>query len=49
MPDEPSDDAPLIDPDEPDWAAEIKRLRAARGDRLAEQLADEDRKEPPVE
>jgi len=49
MPDEPSDDAPLTDPDEPDWAAEIKRLRAARGDQLAEQLADEDRKEPPVE
>jgi hypothetical protein len=49
MPDEPSDDTLLTDPDEPDWAAEIKRLRAERGDRLAEQLADEDRKEPPVE
>jgi hypothetical protein len=49
MPDEPDADAPPTDPGEPDWAAEIKRLRATRGDRLAEQLADEDRKDPPVE
>jgi hypothetical protein len=49
MPDEPDADAPPTDPDEPDRAAEIKRLRATRGDRLAEQLADEDRKDPPVE
>jgi len=49
MPDEPDTDVPLTDPDERDWAAEIKRLRAARGDRLAEQLADDDRKDPPVE
>jgi hypothetical protein len=47
MPDEP--DAPVVDPDEPDWAEEIKRIRAARGDRLAEQLADDERKDPPVE
>jgi hypothetical protein len=40
---------PLAEPEEPAWAEEIKRLRAARGDRLAAQLADEDRKEPPVE
>jgi hypothetical protein len=49
MADEHADETPLTDPEEPDWAEEIKRLRAARGDRLAEQLADEDRKEPPVE
>ena len=49
MADEHPDDTPLTDPEEPAWAEEIKRLRAARGDRLAEQLADEDRKEPPVE
>jgi hypothetical protein len=49
MPHEPEPDASLIDPEEPEWAAEIKRLRAGRGDRLAEQLADDDRKEPPVE
>jgi hypothetical protein len=53
MPDEPLDDATDgdvdHDPDDADWASEIKRLRAARGDRLAEQLADETRKEPPVE
>ncbi len=47
MPDEP--DAPVVDADEPDWAEEIKRIRAARGDRLAEQLADDERKDPPVE
>jgi hypothetical protein len=49
MADEQGEDAPLVGPNEPDWAAEIRRLRAARGDRLAEQLADDDRKEPPVE
>jgi hypothetical protein len=49
MTDEPRDDAPSDDPDEADWAEEIKRLRAARGDRLAEQLVDDTRKEPPVE
>ena len=31
------------------WAAENTRLRASRGQRLAEQLADEGRAEPPVE
>jgi hypothetical protein len=49
MPQEPDADAPLMDPDEPDWAEEIRRLRASRGDRLAEQLADDERKDPPVE
>jgi hypothetical protein len=48
MPDEPSQE-PAAEPDEDDWAAEIKRLRASRGQRLAEQLADEGRAEPPVE
>ena len=38
MPDEP----------EPDWAAQIRELREARGARLAEALADTDRPEPPV-
>jgi hypothetical protein len=49
MPDEPRDEPATDDTNDDDWAAEIKRLRAARGDRLAEQLADEARKEPPVE
>ena len=49
MSDEQADDEALVDPDEPDWADEIKRLRATRGARLAEQLADDERKEPPVE
>jgi hypothetical protein len=49
MPEEPDTDAPLTEPDEPDWADEIRRLRASRGDRLAEQLADDERKDPPVE
>ncbi|MDP9184136.1 MAG: hypothetical protein M3O29_00515 [Actinomycetota bacterium] len=49
MADEPSNEATPAEPDEDDWAEEIKRLRAARGDRLAEQLADDTRKDPPVE
>jgi hypothetical protein len=49
MPDEPLEEATDADGDDADWASEIKRLRAARGDRLAEQLADETRTEPPVE
>ncbi len=49
MADEPSNEAVPAEPDEDDWAEEIKRLRAARGDRLAEQLADDTRKDPPVE
>jgi hypothetical protein len=49
MPDDPRDEPADDDPQEDDWAAEIKRLRATRGDRLAEQLADDSRKEPPVE
>jgi hypothetical protein len=48
MPDEPRDE-PTDDTQDDDWAAQIKRLRAARGDRLAEQLSDDSRKEPPVE
>ena len=35
--------------EEEDWAAEIKRLRAARGEQLARRLAEEGDKEPPVE
>jgi hypothetical protein len=49
MADEPLDEATSAEPDEDDWAAEIERLRAVRGERLAEQLADDTRKEPPVE
>ena len=49
MPDEPRDEPTGDDPQEDDWAAEIMRLRASRGDRLAEQLSDDSRKEPPVE
>jgi hypothetical protein len=49
MPDEPRDEPTGDDTQDDDWAAEIERLRATRGDRLAEQLADDSRKEPPVE
>jgi hypothetical protein len=49
MPDDPRDEQTGDEAQEDDWAAEIKRLRASRGDRLAEQLADGSRKEPPVE
>jgi hypothetical protein len=50
MPDEPRDEPAANDETkDDDWAAEIKRLRAARGDRLADQLADNSRKDPPVE
>jgi hypothetical protein len=43
-----ADTAAEADPPEDDWAAEIKRLRAARGERLAARLAEEGDKEPPV-
>jgi hypothetical protein len=43
------EEAPSADPAEDDWAAEIKRLRAARGETLAARLAEEGDKEPPVE
>jgi hypothetical protein len=33
---------------EPDWAQQIGDLRKARGAKLAEQLAAEDRPEPPA-
>jgi hypothetical protein len=49
MPDEPRDEPIGDDTLDDDWAAEIKRLRATRGDRLAEQLADDSRTDPPVE
>jgi hypothetical protein len=52
--DRPKDEAtpPATDAAEPaeeDWAAEIKRLRAARGAKLAARLAEDGDKEPPVE
>ena len=49
MPDDPRDELAADETQDDDWAAEIKLLRASRGDRLAEQLADDARKEPPVE
>jgi hypothetical protein len=49
MPDDPRDELAADETQDDDWAAEITRLRASRGDRLAEQLADDARKEPPVE
>jgi hypothetical protein len=49
MPDERRDEPISDQTEDDDWAAEIMRLRASRGDRLAEQLADDSRKEPPVE
>ena len=52
MPDPPGPDeeppAPAADEPEPGWAATIRELRKARGARLAEALADDDRPEPPV-
>jgi hypothetical protein len=44
---QPVDEAP--EPSEDDWAAEIMRLRAARGADLAARLAEEGDKEPPVD
>jgi len=50
MPDRenPSDDAsiPADNEPEPDWAEEIRRLRAERGKRLADRLEDPDRRDP---
>ena len=45
---EPFDDAPIPadDEPEPDWAEEIRRLRAERGKRLADRLEEPDRKDP---
>jgi hypothetical protein len=51
MSDRPTDDDAMpTEPESPeeDWAAEIKRLRAARGAQLAARLAEEGDKEPPV-
>lgn len=44
-----ADTATETEPAEDDWAAQIKRLRAARGERLAARLAEEGDKEPPVQ
>ena len=50
MPDreDPSEDAPIPSDDEPepDWAEEIRRLRAERGKRLADRLEEPERKDP---
>jgi hypothetical protein len=46
--DEPAEDAPIPDANEPepDWAEEIRRLRAERGKRLADRLEEPERKDP---
>ena len=51
MSDRPKDEETTAgdEPAEEDWAAEIKRLRAARGETLAARLAEDGDKEPPVE
>jgi len=48
-PKDEADAAPEAEQTEEDWAAEIARLRAARGEKLAARLAEEGDKEPPVE
>ncbi len=48
MIEEPGVDDAETGPEDRDWAEEIKRLRAARGERLAAQLAEDTDKEPPV-
>jgi hypothetical protein len=50
---DPPDDLVPTEPgadtdEEEDWVAEIKRLRAARGEALAERLAAEPEEEPPA-
>jgi len=49
--DRPNDrgETPAAEPSGEDWAADIKRLRAARGEQLAARLAEEGDKEPPVQ
>jgi len=46
--DDPADDAPIPAEDElePDWAEEIRRLRAEGGKRLADRLEEPERKDP---
>jgi hypothetical protein len=46
--DEPAEHAPIPDANEPepDWAEEIRRLRAERGKRLADRLEEPERKDP---
>ena len=48
MIEEPRDDDAETEPEEADWAEEIKRLRAASGEQLAARLAEDTDKEPPV-
>ena len=50
MIEEPRADDAETEPEteEADWAEEIKRLRAARGEQLAARLAEDTDKEPPV-
>ncbi|MFI5055495.1 MAG: hypothetical protein ACHQAW_03740 [Actinomycetota bacterium] len=48
MTEEPRADDAETEPEETDWAEEIKRLRAARGEQLAARLAEDTDKEPPV-
>jgi len=48
MIEEPRADDAETETEEADWAEEIKRLRAARGEQLAARLAEDTDKEPPV-
>jgi hypothetical protein len=48
MIEEPHADDAEAETEAPDWAEEIKRLRAARGEQLAARLAEDTDKEPPV-
>jgi hypothetical protein len=49
MNDEPRDDESVAESEQQkDWAEEIKRLRAASGQRLADRLAEDPEKEPPI-
>jgi len=50
MTEQPREETPEAqpEPEEADWAEEIKRLRAARGAQLAARLAEDGEKEPPV-
>jgi hypothetical protein len=48
MIDDPRAEDDEAEPEETDWAEEIKRLRAASGEQLAARLAEDTEKEPPV-
>ena len=47
--DEPPTDLDLTSESEPDWAAEIRRRRQQRGERLTELLGDEPLPQPTIQ